>query len=233
MMAPPPGIQPGSAAWAARSCEQSLRRLGTDYIDLYMLHQPDPDTPIAETLRALGALVSSGKVREVGCSNFNVAQIAEAAEAARSLGTPGFVSVQNECSLVRRDDLETVIPECATRGIAYLPFFPLASGLLTGKYRRGAEPPEGTRFARSTPERRARFFNDESFDLADRLGRFAADHGHTLHELALSWLASLPAVAAVIPGATSPAQARANAQAATAWELTASEMAEVERLVES
>lgn len=233
MMSPPPGVNAGSAEWTARSCENSLRRLGTDHIDLLMLHQPDPATPIAETLGALGALVAAGKVIEIGCSNFTVEQLAEAATAAKSLGVPGFVSVQNECSLVHRDDLDGVIPECASRGIAYLPFFPLASGLLTGKYRRDAEPAEGTRLARATPERRARYFNDRNFDLIDRLSRFAADHGHTLHELALSWLASLPSVAAVIPGATSVAQVQANSKAAIAWNLSPAELAEVKALSES
>src|SRR5262245_46580293 len=147
MMAPPEGIRPGSAEWTARSCEGSLKRLGTDRIDLYILHRPDPATPIRETLQALGALVSAGKVREIGGSNFTVAQIAEAAEAAKGLGMKGFVGVQNECSLVHTDDLETVIPECAARGIAYTPFFPLASGLLTGKYLKDAAPPEGTRLS--------------------------------------------------------------------------------------
>jgi len=232
MKAPPEGLKPASAEWAVRSCEGSLKRLGTDRIDLYILHQPDPATPIAETLEALGGLVASGKVREIGCSNFTVAHIAEAADAAKALGLRGFASVQNECSLVHADDLDGAIPECVSRGIAYVPFFPLASGLLTGKYRRDAEPPEGTRLARATPERRARYANDRNYDLAERLGRFAADHGHTLHELALSWLASLPAVAAVIPGSTSPEQARENARATVAWTLTPDEMTQVGALID-
>jgi aryl-alcohol dehydrogenase-like predicted oxidoreductase len=123
-----------------------------------------------------------------------------------------------------------MIPECATRGVAYLPYFPLASGILTGKYRRDVEPPEGTRLSRATPERRSRFFNDGNFALADRLSRFVADRGHTLHELALSWLASLPGVASVIPGATSAAQARANAKATVAWTLTPEDRDEIARL---
>jgi aryl-alcohol dehydrogenase-like predicted oxidoreductase len=232
MMAPPPGTKPASAAWAARSCEGSLRRLGTDWIDLYLLHQPDPSTPIAETLGALGALVKAGKVREIGCSNFSIEQLAEAADAAKALGVPEFVCVQNECSLVHRDDALSVIPECASRGIAYLPFFPLASGLLTGKYERDAEPPEGTRFARATPERRARYFNDATFAIVDRAARFAADHGHTLHELALSWLASLPGVASVIPGATTASQVRTNSKAAMAWELSPGEVEELKEILE-
>jgi aryl-alcohol dehydrogenase-like predicted oxidoreductase len=231
MMAPPDGLKPGSAEWTARACENSLRRLGTDRIDLYILHQPDPATPIAETLQALGALVSSGKVREIGCSNFTVPQVAEASKAAAAHGMKGFASVQNECSLVHADDLEDMIPDCVSREIAYVPFFPLASGVLTGKYRRGVDPPEGTRLARAAPDRRSRYANDRNFDLAERLERFAGDRGHTLHELALSWLASLPAVAAVIPGATSAAQARQNARATAAWALSPEEMAEVKALL--
>ena len=230
MLAPPPGVGPGSAEWATRSCENSLRRLRTDHIDLFMLHQPDPATPVAETLGALRALVAAGKAIEVGCSNVTLARIGEASAAAASLGAPGFVSVQNECSLVHQDDLDEVIPRCASDGVAYLPFFPLASGLLTGKYRRDAEPAEGTRLARATPERRARYFNEANFDLIDRLSRFAARHGHTLHELALSWLASLPGVATVIPGATSAEQAQANSKAVIAWTLSPAEMSEVAAL---
>lgn len=233
MMPPPPGVKPASAIWTTRSCESSLRRLGTDHIDLFMLHQPDPATSMTETLGALDALVKDGKVIDVGCSNFTIEQIAEAVAGAKSLGVRGFVSVQNECSLVHRDDLDSVLPECVARGIAYLPYFPLASGLLTGKYRRDAEPPEGTRFARATPERRARFYNNENFDLIDRLSRFAADHGRTLHELALSWLASLPGVASVIPGATSAAQVRANTKAAVAWKLSPSASAHLRTLYNS
>jgi len=231
MMAPPAGLNPGSAEWTVRACENSLRRLGTDRIDLYILHQPDPATPVVETLRALGGLVSAGKVREIGCSNFTVPQLVEASKAAGGLGMKGFASVQNECSLVHADDLEDVIPECVSLGMAYTPFFPLASGLLTGKYSRSAEPPEGTRLARATPERRSRYANDRNFDLVERLGRFAGARGHTLHELALSWLASLPAVAAVIPGATSAAQARQNAKATVAWTLSAEEMLQVQALL--
>jgi len=231
MMAPPEGVKPGSAEWATSSCEKSLERLGTDFIDLFILHQPDPTTAIGETLFALGKLVSAGKVREIGCSNFSVAQIEEASEAARAAGMHGFASVQNECSLVHTDDLDTVIPACVAHDMAYVPFFPLASGVLTGKYRRAAEPPEGTRLARATPERRSRYANDRNFDLAERLERFAADHGHSLHELALSWLASLPAVAAVIPGATSPEQVRANTAATMAWELGQEELAQVRSII--
>jgi aryl-alcohol dehydrogenase-like predicted oxidoreductase len=231
MMAPPEGIRPAGAEWTARSCESSLKRLGTDRIDLFILHQPDPATPITETLQGLGGLVSSGKVREIGCSNFTVPQIREAAATAARLGIKGFVSVQNECSLVHADDLEGVIPECVSRGIAYTPFFPLASGLLTGKYRRDTEPPEGTRLARATPERRSRYANERNFTLVERLSRFAGERGYSLHELALSWLASLPAVASVIPGATSAEQARANARATVAWTLSAEEMAQVKALI--
>jgi aryl-alcohol dehydrogenase-like predicted oxidoreductase len=230
MMAPPPGVRPASAEWTTRSCEGSLRRLRTDYIDLYILHQPDPATPIGETLGALAGLVKAGKVREIGGSNMSVEQIEEAASAAASLGVPGFASVQNECSLVHRDDLDTVVPLCERKQIAYQPFFPLGSGILTGKYRREEEPSPEHRLGRAAPERRSRFLSDANFDLAERLERFAAGHGLSLLDLSLSWLASLPAVATVFPGATTPDQVRLNARAVQAWEMSRDDLAEVRLL---
>jgi aryl-alcohol dehydrogenase-like predicted oxidoreductase len=210
-----------------RAVEDSLRRLGTDRIDLYQLHQPDPSVPIGDTLEALDGLVRAGKVREIGCSNFSVAQIREA-EAAVRAGAARFVSVQNEYSLLHREAEQGVLAECEQRRIAFLPYFPLASGLLTGKYRKNQPAPSGTRL--SPGGRFGRFLADPNVERVESLIQFAASRGHTLLELAISWLAQQPAVASVIPGATSPAQVRANAAAAS-WRLTAEELAAVDAIV--
>lgn len=214
--------------YVRRACEDSLRRLRTDRIDLYQLHQPDPETPIADTLGALDALVKSGKVREIGCSNFSVAQLreAKAATEGEKEGRARFVSVQNQFSLLHRDPEAEVLPECAREGLAFLPFFPLASGLLTGKYRRGQPLPEGTRLAKKSA---SSFLNDRNLDIAEELIHFAAFRGHSLLELAFSWLLSHGPVASVIAGATSPEQVRGNVKAA-GWHLTPADLAEVDKL---
>jgi aryl-alcohol dehydrogenase-like predicted oxidoreductase len=206
--------------------EASLKRLGTDRIDLYQVHRPDPETPIAETLGALAELVQAGKVREIGCSNFSAKQLRGAYEAAGD--GPRFSSVQNQYNLLNRGDEAEVIPTCEELGIAYLPYFPLASGLLTGKYRRGEKPPEGTRLHR-WGERAAGALTDEAFDKVDALGTWAGDHGHSLLDLAIAWLAARPVVASVIAGATKVEQVVANAGAA-GWQLSASDVEEVDRL---
>jgi len=212
--------------YVRRACEDSLRRLRTDRIDLYQLHQPDPETPIADTLGALDELVKSGKVREIGCSNFSVAQQREAKAVSEKEGRARFVSVQNQFSLLHRDPEAEVLPECAREGLAFLPFFPLASGMLTGKYRRGQPLPEGTRLAKKSS---SSFLNDRNLDVAEELIHFAAFRGHSLLELAFSWLLSHPPVASVIAGATSPEQVRGNVKAA-AWHLTPADLAEVDKL---
>jgi aryl-alcohol dehydrogenase-like predicted oxidoreductase len=208
-----------------RAVEDSLRRLGTDRIDLYQLHRPDPETPIAETLGALDELVRAGKVREIGCSNFSAAQLREAEAAARP-GAVRFVSVQNEYSLVHREPEAEVIPECVRAGTAFIPYFPLASGLLTGKYRRGQPLPQGSRAQAGFGPK---VFTDGNLALVESLIEFASRRGHTLLELAFSWLAGKPAVASVIAGATSPAQVKANACAVN-WRLTPEELAAIDRL---
>ena len=213
-------------AYVRQAAEDSLRRLETDHIDLYQLHQPDAATPIADTLAALDELVKSGKVREIGCSNFSAAQLREAQAAVRA-GAARFVSVQNEYSLVHREPDREVLAECARQNLAFLPFFPLASGLLTGKYRPGAAPPANARLAGGPAA--TRFLSARNRAIAEALGDFAAARGHTLLELAISWLASHRAVASVIAGATSGEQVRANV-AAAGWRLTAEELAEVDRL---
>lgn len=213
-----------SAAYVKRAVEDSLRRLGTDRIDLYQLHKPDPATPIAETLGALGELVRAGKVRELGCSNFSAAQLEEAADAAGD--GPRFVSLQNEYSLLHREPEAEVLGACSRLGVGFLPYFPLANGLLTGKYRRGRPLPTGTRLVE--PGRAA--IDERALETVERLVAFAEERGHTLLELAFAFLLARPAVASVIAGATRPEQIRANA-AAGGWRLTTAELAALERLL--
>ena len=224
------GAQGGaSAANVARSADASLRRLGVDCIDLYQLHGPDQATPIEETLGALDELVKAGKVREIGCSNFSSAMIRAADDAARANGTARFVTVQNHYSLLERRPEKNVIPACEELGLAVLPYFPLANGVLTGKYRRGEPPPEGTRLA-GAGDRAGALLTDEHFDAVDRLTEWAAAKGHSIGELAIAWLASQPVMGSVIAGATKPEQVKANA-AAGGWELTAAEIDEVRGLL--
>jgi aryl-alcohol dehydrogenase-like predicted oxidoreductase len=212
--------------YVRQALDDSLRRLGTDYVDLYQLHRPDDTVPIADTLGALDDAVRAGKVREIGCSNFSVEQLREA-EAAVRPGGARFVSVQNEYSLFHREPEEGVLAECERQGIAFIPYFPLASGLLTGKYRRGEPPPQGTRLSEG---RFAAALSDAKLAKVEALVAFAEARGHTLLELAFSWLLAHPAVVSVIAGATRPEQARANAGAA-GWRLTPDDMAEVDRIM--
>jgi aryl-alcohol dehydrogenase-like predicted oxidoreductase len=212
----------------ALACQGSLRRLGTDRIDVYLLHEPDEQTPIEETLEAMARLVDEGKVREIGCSNFSAEQIDEAGGVATSLGVRGFVTVQNEYSLLEREPERGVTAACERHGMSLMPYFPLAAGVLTGKYRRGESPPDGSRLA---PDPSSSFLSKGNLEMAERLGKFAADHGHTLLELALSWLATRQTVSSVIAGATSPEQVRANVAATTAWPITDDELAEVDSLM--
>ena len=212
--------------YVRQAVEDSLRRLRTDRIDLYQLHQPDPSTPIADTLGALDELVRAGKVREIGCSNFSAAQLREAESAVRS-GAARFVSVQNQYSLVHREPEAEVLPECVRLGLAFIPYFPLASGLLTGKYRRGKPAPAGSRGDAGFGPK---VYTDENLALVESLIQYVESKGHTLLELAVSWLLAQPAVASVIAGATSPEQVRANAKAGD-WRLTAEELSEIDRSV--
>jgi aryl-alcohol dehydrogenase-like predicted oxidoreductase len=216
----------GHPDYIRRAAEDSLRRLGTDRIDLYQIHRPDDNVPIEDTLGALNELVQAGKVREIGCSNFSVAQLQEAEEASRKGGLARFVSVQNEYSLLKRNPEEDgVLAECEKLGQGFLPYFPLASGLLTGKYRKGQTHPEGTRIKEDSKAL-------ENLPLVEALVEFAESRGHTILELAFSWLLTRPAVASVIAGATKPEQIHANVGAA-GWALTAEELAEVDRLLKS
>jgi len=211
-------------AYVKRAAEDSLRRLGTDVIDLYQLHEPDPTVPIADTLGALDELVREGKVREVGCSNFSVAQLREAAEVPTRAH---FASVQNEYSLLHREpERDGVLAECERAGIAFLPYFPLADGLLTGKYRRGQAPPPGARLSAGTGRAAGRLA-DANLARVERLAAVAEGAGHTVLDLAFAWLLARPAVASVIAGATKPEQVRANA-ATAAWQLGDADLAAVD-----
>jgi aryl-alcohol dehydrogenase-like predicted oxidoreductase len=209
----------GSAEAVRTAIIGSLERLRSDYLDLYYLHKPDPATPVAETLHALDELVTAGTVWAIGICNVSVGLLAEADRVARELGTARFVVVQNEYSLLRRDDETDVLPLCRELGVSYVPYFPLASGLLTGKYRRGEPPAEGTRLA-------GRKIAAERFDRVEAFTAFAEERGHTLLELAISALASTPGMGSIIAGATRPEQVRANV-AAAGWRLTAAELDEL------
>ncbi len=208
-----------------QAAEDSLRRLGTDYIDLYQLHKPDPKVPIAETLGALDELVKAGKVREIGASNFSVEQMREAESGAKGAR---FVSVQNNYSMLHREpETAGVIAECERAGIALLPFFPLANGLLTGKYRKGQPLPKGSRGDAGWGPK---VFTEENLAVVEKLASFAEGKGHTLLELAFSWLLSQRVVASVIAGASRAEQVRSNA-AAVGWKLTAGDLEEVGRIL--
>src|ERR1035438_8267579 len=212
--------------YVRQATEDSLRRLGTDRIDLYQLHEPDPEVPIAETLGALDNLVRAGKVREIGCANFSGDQL-RAAEAAVHEGGARFVSVQNQYSLVHREPETDVMPECVRAGIALPRYSPLANALLTGKYRRGQPLPEGSRARDGFGPK---VFTDENLALVESLSEFAAARGHTMLELAVSWLAAQPAVASVIAGAKSPEQVKSNSSAA-GWRLAAPDLAAIEAIL--
>lgn len=207
----------GARRYAMRAVEASLRRLGTDYIDLYQMHEPDPGTPIDETLAALDDLVRSGKVRYLGNSNFSGWQIADADWVASSNGRSRFISAQNHYSLVHRDVEVEVVPACERFGLGLLPFFPLANGLLTGKYRRGEAPPAGSRLAGGG--RYAERLAAANWDVIEAIGRYADERGLSMLQVAIGGLAAQPAVTSVIAGATTPEQVRANAEAG-AWQPT-------------
>lgn len=216
-----------SRRYIMQAVEDSLRRLRTDWIDLYQLHRPDPLTPIEETLRALDDLVHQGKVRYVGCSNLPAWQVMDAQWTARSEGLTRFISCQDEYSLLVRDPERELIPAMQANGLGLLPYFPLASGLLSGKYKHGQTIPEGTRF---TAQRYVdRFMTEENWAIVDKLQAFCDARGKSLLQLAFSWLAAQPAVSSVIAGATRPEQLEQNVQAVE-WALTVEELAEVDTI---
>ncbi|HEY7336215.1 MAG TPA: aldo/keto reductase [Bryobacteraceae bacterium] len=213
-------------AYIREAVEDSLRRLGTDYIDLYQLHKPDPETPIGDTLETLNDLVRAGKTREIGCSNFSAAQLREA-EAAVKAEAARFISVQNHFSLLHREPEAEVLPECERLGLGFIPYFPLENGLLTGKYRAGQALPEGSRAKDGFGPK---IFTDQNIALAEALEKFATSRQHTLLELAISWLAAQSGVVSIIAGAKNSEQIRANASAA-AWKLTPEEVEEIDGIL--
>ena len=215
-----------SRHYIMNAAEDSLRRLGTDYIDLYQVHFPDRKTPLEETMRALDDLVSSGKVRYIGHSNFAGWQVAASHFIAQAGHYAPFISAQNQYSLLDRRVEQEVVPACNEYGLGILPFFPLASGFLTGKYRRGQDAPEGTRLAGPMG---SRTLTDDNFDTLEALEQFVQARGHTMIELAIGWLASQPNVSSVISGATKIEQVEQNATAAD-WTLDAEELAEVDSI---
>jgi aryl-alcohol dehydrogenase-like predicted oxidoreductase len=219
----------GSRRYIISAVEASLKRLGTDHIDLYQMHRPDPETPIDETLRALDDLVRDGKVLYLGNSNFSGWQIADADWISRSGHMERFVSAQNNFSLLERNADREILPACEKFGLGFLPFFPLASGLLTGKYVRGEAPAEGTRLA-AWGARGAAALSDKNFDKLEKLDAWAAEQGRSLLELAFAWILGHGTVSSVIAGATKVEQIEANAKGAD-WKLTPDEVAAVTKLV--
>jgi aryl-alcohol dehydrogenase-like predicted oxidoreductase len=222
-------LRGGARRYIVKAVEDSLRRLQTDHIDLYQMHVPDPETPIEETLRALDDLVRAGKVLYIGNSNFAGWQIADADWTSRTGGLERFVSAQNNFSLLERGVEREVLPACERFGLGLLPYFPLASGLLTGKYQRGEPPQQGTRQA-AWGKRGAAALNDRNFDRLEALEKWAGQRGRRILDLAFAWLLGHGVVSSVIAGATSPEQVQANARCAE-WILTSEEVEDVRALV--
>ena len=220
--------QGASRRYIIEAVEASLKRLKTDYIDLYQQHDYDPLTPIEETLRALDDLVRQGKVRYIGNSNFPAWRVAEAEYVARAMNVGRFISCQDEYSLVVRDIEKDIVPAAQEYKLGLLPFFPLASGLLTGKYKKGEAAPDNTRFGK-VPRLRDRYVTPKNEEIVEKLQAFAQAHGHSMLELAFSWLAARPQVASVIAGATRVEQVEQNVKA-IAWHLSAEEMAEIDKI---
>jgi aryl-alcohol dehydrogenase-like predicted oxidoreductase len=217
----------GSRAYVMSAVEASLKRLNTDWIDLLFMHEPDPSTPVEETFRAIEDLKKAGKVRHFGASNFSAPEIAEAGDVARRLGVENFVACQDELSLIHRGIERDLVPEMQKQKISLIPYFPLAGGALTGKYRKNKPLPEGRLNTGSGVSQQ--FLGGAKFELVEQLAVFAESRGHTLLDLAMSWLAARPLVASIITGATRPEQLDANVKA-VGWKLTAAEMAEVDRM---
>ncbi|MBM3490667.1 MAG: aldo/keto reductase [Alphaproteobacteria bacterium] len=218
-----------SRCYIMAAVEESLQRLRTDWIDLYQLHRPDPLTPMDETLGALGDLVRQGKVRYVGCSNVPAWQVADAVWLARTGNVTGFISCQDEYNLLNRLIERDLIPAMQRYGLGLLPYFPLANGLLTGKYKRNATMPEGARLTLNARFANRDYMTEANWPIVEKLGDFAAARGRSLLELAFGWTAARPTVASVIAGATTPEQVAANCQAGR-WQLTAAELAEVDAI---
>jgi aryl-alcohol dehydrogenase-like predicted oxidoreductase len=221
-------LKGASRRYIARAVEASLRRLNTDYIDLYQLHRPDAQTPIEETLRALDDLVKAGKVRFIGCSNLSAAQLQEALTVSRAQGLKSFISCQDEYNLLSRGLEQDRMPTMRQHGLGLLPYFPLASGLLSGKYQRDAPLPPDSRLAKSG-HHADRILSTRNWRMVEALGAFAARRGRSLLELAMSWLASRDFIPSIIAGATKPEQVEQNI-AAVGWTLSPDELAEIDRI---
>ncbi len=222
-------LKGASRSYIMSAVEGSLKRLRTDWIDLYQIHTPNSATPIEETLRALDDLVKQGKVRHIGCSNFSSAEIDAAMATAKQLSLAAFVSAQDEYSLLVRDIERDPMPSVAAHGLGLLPYFPLASGMLTGKYQRNAPAPKGARL--SGPGLSGRYMNEANWAVVERLEKFCAARGKSLLQLAFAWLLAHDLVPSVIAGATSPEQVEQNVHAA-GWTLTPEEKAELDRLTQ-
>lgn len=220
-----------SRRYIMKAVHSSLKRLKTDYIDLYQLHKPDPLTPIAETLRALNDLIKAGAVRYIGCSNLKSWQVVEAVYTAKELGLEGFISCQDEYSLVQRNAEPELLPAMKAYGLGLLPYFPLASGLLSGKYKRDAPMPEGARLTKSQGLADD-YLTEKNWAIVEKLEAFCSAHNHTLLELAFSWLAANSVTSSVIAGATKPEQVEQNV-AAVNWKLSSAELTEVRQILES
>lgn len=223
-------LRGASRSYIVHAVEASLKRLQTDWLDLYQLHRPDPATPIEETLRALDDLVRSGKVRAIGCSNLSAGQVDEALACSKQHELAAFVSAQDEYSLLERDIETALLPTLERQGMGLLPYYPLAGGLLTGKYRREAMP-SGARLTKYK-QMAERQLSDRNWAVTEKLRAFCEARGKTLLELAMSWMAGRPCVASVIAGATRPEQIDSNI-AACGWQLSAAELAEIDRLTKS
>jgi aryl-alcohol dehydrogenase-like predicted oxidoreductase len=221
----------GSRKRVIDGVDGSLKRLGTDYIDLMQIHRQDPETPIDETLRALTDAITAGKVRYIGCSNYDAWRVADAMWASERYGLARFVSAQPEYSMLVRDIETELLPACESYGLGILPYFPLAHGFLTGKYKRGEPVPAGTRLA-LTPNAQGRRLTDDNFQVLDRLEEFVASRGKKLVDLAFAWLLAHKAVSSVIAGASNPEQVAQNAST-SGWELSAREMAELSAALKS
>lgn len=226
-----PNLHGGSRKHILDQVDLSLQRLQTDYLDLYQIHYYDPHTPLEETLRTMDSLVQQGKVRYVGCSNFAAWQVAEAMGVARALGIAPLVSVEPEYSMLKRAIEKELLPCCTRYNVGILPYFPLASGFLTGKYQRGQQAAPGTRFSVQT-RRAETILTPENFDVLEQLAAFATARSRPLVELAFAWLLAHPQVSSVIAGATTAEQISANARAAD-WHLSAAEMAELDGILQA
>jgi len=221
-------LRGATGRYIMQAAEASLRRLKTDWIDLYQLHRPDSQTPIEETLRALDELKQAGKIRFIGCSNFSAAQLEQAQAVSERAHLVSFICCQDEYSLLERDLEKDLLGAMRKHQLSLLPYFPLASGLLTGKYKHGAPLPSGSRLANSPP-RGGGVLNDRNWRIVEKLSAFAATRGYTLLELAMSWLASQPFIPSIIAGATKPEQVEQNV-AAVNWALSPEELAEIDRI---